>query len=337
MTITPDEFRQVGGEVSLWKRPLLLTHSRPDGDALGCLVAARAILRDSGADPISVTFDPVPPKYDLLVEREPIPRLGTDLKPADLDRADGVLIMDTCTYAQLEPVADWLRACRRPKVALDHHVTREDLADTYLVDETASAACGILYRWAQACGRELNSAAVRALFVGIATDTGWFRFSNCDAATLEIAADLVRRGVVPHAVYDRLFQAESVARVRLFGAAIDAVELHDHDRIALIPVTRDMFQKTGAIAADTEDLVNEPLRIRSVQAAVLLAEQDDGITKASFRSKGDIDVAAVAARFGGGGHTKAAGARLRASIDDARQQIIAQLTPIERQHHDRQP
>ncbi len=315
-----------------WRRPLLLTHARPDGDALGCLVAMRSILRSVGAAPLALLYETPPAKYDLLTKSEPFPIWGDSVHEADLDAIDGVLVMDTCTYNQLEPIAEWLRrnagSPTRPVVAMDHHQTRDELADEYLVDELAAAACEILYTWASTCDWSLDESAVRALFVGIATDTGWFRFSNTRSVTLEIAADLVRRGASPDETYGLLYQNESAARIRLFGAALNAMELHDGGRLAVLPVSKAMFERCGAVPADTEDLVNEPLRIAGVEAVVLLAEPADETTgpiKVSLRSKGGVNVATVAARLGGGGHERAAGVRIAGTLADVCAKVLAEL------------
>lgn len=333
--MTLDEQRACGAIVTGWKRPLLLTHTKPDGDALGCLLAMRSVLRRLKADPLAVAFEPPAPRYAALVEDDPLVVWdGGKEDPTHLGEVDGVLVMDTCAYSQLEPLSDWLRSRREaqpsvPLLVVDHHVTRDDLADHYLIDETASSASVIVYEWASACGWELDATALRALFVGVATDTGWFRHSNTDARTLEIAAALVRRGVDVHDEYTHLYQSELLPRMRLFGAALDAMELHHDNRLAIIPITSAMFARTGSTPADTEELVNEPLRVATVEVSVLLVETPESDPtgtaeiKASFRAKGDTDVAAIAARFGGGGHVKAAGARIPGSLDDAKNKILA--------------
>lgn len=332
MTLSTKTLQKLGKTIQQWKRPILLTHARADGDALGSLVAMRSVFRTFGADPLALTFDPPSPKYKLLVEDEPLPIWSETTAKNDLLAADGVLVMDTCTYSQLEPAAEWLRTVKNapniPILAVDHHVTRDELADHYLIDDSSAAVCVILYEWARACDWSLDAAAVQALFVGIATDTGWFRFSSTSARTLEIAADLVQRGIVPDYVYGRLFQAESAARIKLFGAALDAIELYHKDRLAIVPISADMFRRTGATPADTEDLINEPLRIETIEVAVLLADAGDGIIKASFRSKG-VDVAAAAQRFGGGGHVRAAGARITGTLRDVKKQIVKEFLPPE--------
>lgn len=329
--ITTRDFIRVGKLVSDWQRPALLTHTNADGDALGCLVAMRSILGSLGAHPQPLLFEPPPPRYAWVLEQEPIEVL-TESPDTALAGADGILVLDTCTAAQLKPVADWLKQTPLPKVALDHHVTRDLLVDDSLVDQTASAACLIIADWARTVGWVLDEQARLAIYLGIATDTGWFRFANTDARTLEAAADLTGRGLSPATLFERLYQCETPARFRLLAATLGTVELHHDDRLAIMTVTRDMLARTGADRRDTEDMINYPLQIGSVHVSVLLVERDSGVIRASFRSKPpsasrpDIDVAAIAAAFGGGGHYRAAGAHLKGTIDQVRTRIITGIT-----------
>jgi len=318
--------------IARWRRPILLTHSRADGDALGCLIAMRSMLAAHGAQPTGYMFEPATAKYRWFVDQHPIDIWEANARPAAVDHADGVLVMDTCTYNQLQPATEWLHAIRRdggiPIVAIDHHVTRDDLADDYLVDESAAATCAMLYELSQGCLWSLGEPALTALYVGLATDTGWFRFSNTDARALDIAAQLVCRGIVPNVLYDRLYQSESVERVRLFATALESIELLEEDQVAVMAIPSEMFARTGASPADTEDLINEAMRIGSVELAVLIVEQaEDSSTpiKVSFRSRSRVDVAALARRFGGGGHVRAAGARISGSIASVKQRILGEL------------
>ncbi len=337
MGLTKHQFEEAGNALANWRKPLLLSHAKPDGDALGSLAAMRAVLKSLGADPLAILFDDVSNRYGLFGQYDVMPKWLADVHESDLADVDGIVVLDTCTYNQLDPIADWLRTSEVPKLAVDHHVTREDLADHYLVDESAAATCLILYEWAKHMGWSLDRATCQALFVGIAMDTGWFIHSNTDARVLAAAAELTARGVLPHELHQQLFQKESEARIRLFGAALQTMELSGKGQLAVLRLSKDTMAKAGATQADTEDIVNEPLRIGSVVASVLLVESDNNLIRASFRSKPpsedsgsipDVDVAEIAREFGGGGHKRAAGARIEGSIEDVRQRVLARLEPL---------
>ncbi len=317
------------------RRPLLISHARPDGDALGSLVAMRSMLGGQNIDVLALLFEKWPKRYAVLGDSGSMPALGEDVQEADLADRDGVIILDTCAYSQLGPIADWLRRATIPKLAVDHHLTRDELADSYLVDESAAANCLIIYDWARANGWPIDRPAGDALFVGIAMDTGWFRFSNTDARVLAAAGDLVARGAKPHELFQSLFQQDSPGRVRLLGAALSSLELCADARLAVMTLTSSDFRGADATPADTENVVNEPLRITSVAVSVLLVEQGDGVIRVSLRSKPptrkvdpDVDVAAIAQLFGGGGHQRAAGARISGSLPAIRREITQSIQRI---------
>lgn len=323
--IEPAVFRQAAERAASWLRPLLLTHARPDGDAIGSLLAMRSILRGRGAQPLAVLLDPVPHAYRFLVEGDPPPVLGHNLALEGLSSTDGILVLDTCTYEQLLPLAEWLRASRRPIIALDHHVTRDLPAELHLIDTSASAAALLVWEWARTVNWSLNDEALTCLFIGMATDTGWFRFSNTDARTLDAAAELLRRGVNAADLYDRLYNNERPAKIKLAGAALSTLELFDRDRIACMQLDRAALECCAADPADTEGIINEAMRIGTVEASILLVEQPDGVIRVSLRSRKRIDVASIAVTLGGGGHPRAAGARMPGPLAEAKQRVLKAL------------
>ena len=325
-------FSEAGELIASWRRPLLLSHTRPDCDAIGSLLAMRSFMRSWGVEPMAVQFNPTPPRYAALTCYPPMLVWGDDVSENDLAGVDGVVVLDTCTYTQLKPIADWLRSAPVAKVAVDHHVTRDDLADKYVVDESASATCLILCEWARALGWRMDDEACHALFAGVATDTGWFTHANTDARTLAAAGDLISRGVVANDVFRRLSQTDSPARIRLLGVLISGMELHAGDRFAVMSLKSDMLADLKARMSDTEEMINEPMRIASVLVSVLLIEQGDGIVRVSFRSKVasgcgevDVDVSNVAQSFGGGGHKRAAGARVAGTLEDVKGKVVAHI------------
>jgi phosphoesterase RecJ-like protein len=287
----------------------------------------RAVLQGVGVHPLAVLLDPAPHAYRSLIEIDPPPVLGQNVSLEALNDTDGVIVLDTCSFEQLLPVADWLRSSKRPLIALDHHVTRDLPADVYLIDTTASAAALILLEWAVAVNWPMASVALEALWVGIATDTGWFRFSNTDARTLERAAELVQHGVNPAELYNRIYNRERAGKIKLLGAGLSTLELLEKERIACMKLTLKDFERCGAEPGDTEGIINEPMRIEPVEVSVLLVEAADGAVRLSLRSRERVDVASIAVSFGGGGHPRAAGARVHGTMAEVRQRVLDALRP----------
>lgn len=316
------------------RKPLIITHARPDGDAIGAVQAVRLRMRELNADPRPVLFDAVPARYEFLLRRGAIPVLGLDADPVAIEQADGIVIVDTCARNQIEPLFDFVSRATVPKLVIDHHVTRDLEADVMVIDPTASATCLMLQEWATHAQWCVTPEMAESLFTGVATDTGWFRHANTDGRTLAAAGELAWLGVRPHELFERLHHQESAGRFRLRAAALRSVELLADDRVALMTLPQSLFAECGATMPDTEDLVNEPFLMRSVRVSVMLVEHEGGIVRVGLRSREpaseidpDIDVADIARRWGGGGHCRAAGVRMSGTIPDVRVRIVDELVP----------
>jgi len=322
------KMKEAGRLLEPWKRPLLLTHEKPDGDALGSLAALRTILRSRGVAATAMLFDEIPPRYSIFHKYPPMDRL--EAGTGQLNEFDGIVILDTCSLSQLGPVADRLRVKGAPRIVIDHHATRDDLGACEVIDPSASATCLLLHEWCRLLRWRVEAEAAEAMFIGIAMDTGWFRHSNTDARTAVAAAALAESGVSPNALYESLYQCESVGRVRLLGKALESMEIRMGGRLAVMTLTTDAFRAAGAGLADTEDIVNEPLRIADVWVSILFVEQGDGVVRINARSKAprrgasvaNIDVASITRSLGGGGHRRAAGARVPGGLSEVKPKVL---------------
>lgn len=323
--VRPVQFQQLSDWLARCRRPLLVTHRRPDGDALGALAGLGAALRQGGLVPQVVLFEPWPARYELL-EAGTSWELWDQAREALTAACDALVILDTCSLAQLEPLGAYLSRAPRTLV-IDHHLTRDGLAgragDLRVLDETAAATCLILAEWVQAAGLSCGPAMATALLAGIATDCGWFRFANTDARALRVAAELAARGAVPGAIHRALYQQERPERLRLTARMLAGLRLHADGRLAVMGLRRADLAASGADPSMTEDLVNQAMCLGCAEAALLFTEEQDGLVRVSFRSKQELDVSALAARFGGGGHARAAGARLRGRWEEVVPRVVA--------------
>lgn len=313
------------------RSPLLVSHRRPDGDALGSLAAMSLALRQRGHGPTALLFEPLPRRYAFL---EPLAdwRLWDEQASTLAGAADGVVILDTCSLSQLEPIADFL-ACAPRTLVVDHHATRDPLGlrdgDLLLIDEAAGANCLILAEWFAAAGIRLEPRLALALLTGIATDCGWFRFSNTDARMLRAAAELVAAGAEPARLYAHLYQQEPLARLKLVARVLDSLTLFARGRLAVMTLRPADFDAAGADPSMTEDLVNEAGRLAGAEATILFTEEE-GVIRVNLRSRQvdesePLDVAQIARRYGGGGHARAAGARVRGEWERVVPRIVAEV------------
>jgi phosphoesterase RecJ-like protein len=322
MTPLADQYRSAGKLIDQWSRVLLLTHERPDGDALGCLIGLARMLRAGGKKVTAACFGAPGPRYAKLVASTELTILPDDSFEIATEGLDGVIIADTCALSQLKPASSFLQSRAVPIVVIDHHVTRDDIADCAVIDPSASASSLQVLELAETLDWPIDLETATALFSGMATDTGWFRFSNTDARTLHAAARLAERCAAPNELYQAYYMSDTPAKSRLLGAALSQLELHEEDRVAVMCVTPDLLERCGAARSDAEDLVNEPMRIGIVEATILLSTLDPGVIKASLRSKRLVDCAALAAKLGGGGHERAAGVRINGDLQSVKDLIL---------------
>jgi phosphoesterase RecJ-like protein len=306
-------------------RFLLTTHVRPDGDGLGSMKALADILGRQGKEVHLVTATSMPDRYRFLDPEGQIVRFS------ELDdrwaNAEVVIVLDTGTWNQLGDFGAFFRTLRAEKFVIDHHVTQDDLGAARLVDVSAEATGRLVYEAIAAMGAPLTEAAAGFLFVAIAMDTGWFRHSNASPETFGLAEKLVRAGAKPHLLYDRLFEENSLHRLKLMGIVLERLQVMHGGRVAYSEVRQTDYSLMGAKPQDTEDLVNFTRSLSGVEVGLLFMEQPRGGIKVSFRSRSRVDVARIAEQFGGGGHRLASGATIaNASLEEARERVLRAVT-----------
>ncbi len=324
------DFSKAAARISGARRVLITTHARADGDAIGSALGLFRAVRSIGRDASVYLHEHVPPRYDFLPDVGAVQLWHAESEPAAhlaVDGMDLIVIVDTCAIAQLDKAASVINASSAAKLAIDHHVTRDSIVDEIVLDSTAGSCAQMIAQLCDAAGWPIDAETATLLFTGMATDTGWFRFSNADARVFEIASRLIKAGVKPNELYERLYLNEPEPRVRLIGAVASSFELRSDGRLAVIRITQEMLRRCGANSSMTEEVINESHRVGSVIASVMLVEPAtaDEPVRVSFRSKRDVNVAAVACHFGGGGHERAAGAKLREPFEEAVGRVTAEM------------
>ncbi len=322
MSISEAILRQGGERVLDWQRILLLTHERPDGDALGSIVGLSRMLNAAGKQAEAVIFGDFPVRYRGVLADDCVSHWDRSDPETLAEKYDGAIIADTSAFIQLMPAAALLESRVLPIVVVDHHITRDAVGDYEIIDETASSASVLVAEWGELMGWPIDQTAALAMFIGMATDTGWFRYSNTDPRTLSCAARMLERGFATDTLYDALFMRHTEARMRLTGRMLTGVTFHAGRRVAVATVTSDLVAECHADISDLDDLVNETMKLEQVQVSLLFVEHARNPVKVSLRSKGQIDVAAIAQSLGGGGHARAAGVRLQLPLEEARRVVV---------------
>jgi phosphoesterase RecJ-like protein len=303
------------------KRFLLTTHVRPDGDGLGSQLALAEVLEKMGKQVHPVIASSWPPRYHFL---DPNKRIQQFTAPGDAWRGvDMAIVLDTGTWNQLGDFGPFLKSLNVTKAVIDHHVTQDDLGAVRFVDTSAEATGRLVYEAIQALGAPLPEGAATMLFVALAMDTGWFRHPNATAKTFALAADLIAAGAQPSPLYDHLYERNSLSSLKLKGLVLERMQLAEGGKVAHSEICRSDYGATGATPQESEDLVNYTRSLAGVEVGLLFMEQPAGGVKVSFRSTGTVDVARIAAQFGGGGHRAASGATVNDSLEQVRTRVLA--------------
>lgn len=296
------------------ERVVITSHLRPDGDALGSEIALARFLRKLGKEALVLNADAAPRPLAWLLDEQPKGLVvrheeGSVKQAAALAEADAIVVLDTGAGHRLGALEARLRAAPAPKYLLDHHPAPEAWFDLACVRTGAAAAAEIVYDLIAGHDPTLIDAAIAtALYVGLVTDTGSFRYSATTPRTHQIVADLLDRGgIQAEPIHIAVYDGRTREGLRLLARSLDTIATHYGGRLATMYVTQDMLRETGAFFDETEGLIGYALSLDGVIAAVIFLETPSAV-KLSFRSKGDCPINAWAGRYGGGGHPNASGA-----------------------------
>ncbi|MFA5422493.1 MAG: bifunctional oligoribonuclease/PAP phosphatase NrnA [Phycisphaerae bacterium] len=321
MAIT-DDFQRALELISRSQNILITTHTRPDGDACGSLLAMAEAFRAQGKNVTAMLLSELPQWYEFLFEHK-LPIYDNEIKPDQLTGIDLIVLVDVNSDSQLPKFCDYLKNQRNGAklLVIDHHVTNDGLGNVEIIDISAAATGLIVYDLFQFAGWTITEKIANALFVAISTDTGWFQFSSTDARTFTTCGKLMEFGVNAAELYRKLYQNFTPQRFRLMTRMFDSLELHLDGRYAVQQLTLKDFEETGASYTDTENLIDRCRCISSVQAVAFFTEQKDGRVRCSLRSTGKVDMRLVGQKFGGGGHIVAAGVHLPGPMENAKKLI----------------
>lgn len=297
---------------------VITCHVDPDPDCLGSMLALEWGLTRLGKQVAMVSSDPVREESRFLP--------GADrVRQAPAPPADALIIVD-CDSSRIGAVRKQLSQYEYV-YNIDHHVTNTGEGALHYVDPQAAATGEIIFRLLTDHWRlPLDATAATNLYAALMADTGSFRYSNTTAATLHIAAQLVAAGAKPDEIAGSFYDDTSWNALMLLKLSLDTLAKSADGRVAWMVVTRDMLAQAGAVDDDSSGFVQYPRSIRGVEAALLLRELADGQTRVSLRSRGRVDVSAVAAAFGGGGHPGASGCTINAPISEALDRLLAELS-----------
>jgi phosphoesterase RecJ-like protein len=327
-TLSPrfDELRELLDEA---QSVVVSGHTKADGDAVGAISALRRHLELDGKQVTALLLEPLSPRYDFM-QFAKHHEVYDPAEHADLVRDADVFIMcDLSSLGRLGPLEGAVRDGKARTVCVDHHPCEDGgPAHVNLMDERATATGRIVWDYIQHVGARVDREIAESVFVSVSTDTGWFRYANTDAGVMQLAAELSGYDLDLPEMYRAIYQSHSTAMLRLLGHVTRSMNAELGGRLVWA-VIRDAFvQDLEVDRLDTDPILDVLRSGADVTAVALFTEQPGGEVQVSLRSRGDVDVNRVARRFGGGGHTHAAGTTLAAS--DAESQMRGMVAEIRR-------
>ncbi len=320
------------------KHVTVVSHAKPDGDAAGSILAIVRAVRSLGIRADGFFTGVVDPNILALAAENEV-KLAPAHSPDPA--SDLAILVDTGAWSQVEPLDGWLKSMAGRVVGLDHHARGDDIASLRVVDCSMASCTQLIARLVDELGVPLiaqgqapKHSIAEAVFVGLATDTGWFQFQNATAAVFALASRLLALGVDKIALYQQLEENNRPARLAAMARALSSLSFYAGGRVTIMAISHSDFAQTGANSDDVGGIVNIPLSIGPVGMSVVLTESQPGITKASFRSKPMasgapfVSVSDFAAKFGGGGHAFAAGAKFKRPLADALAEVTVAIEAL---------
>jgi phosphoesterase RecJ-like protein len=303
---------------------IITAHTNPDGDAVGSALALHRFAKNCGKNSKILCDSPLPPNLEFLNNNEyevydPTEHAGF------IDSADSIYILDLNDSRRLKRLEDVIVKSNKQKVLIDHHLDPQDFANQYFTDTEASSTAELIYKFIKFTNYEfLDKDVALALYVGIMTDSGSFRFPRTDGDLHRITADLIDKGADPVYAYDEVYNQNTLKTTKLLGEALHGLQIYCDDKLCIMTITKSMLKNANATNADLEGFVEKTLTVSGVQIGIMLSEMlDKDEIRMSFRSKGEYSVREIAMEFGGGGHFHASGARcFSCSLDEAKSKVI---------------
>jgi len=305
------------------KKFIITTHLFSEGDAIGSELALKRFLCGINKDAVIVNNEALPAVYRCFDTDRDVKFLRNKDVNINLNDFDAIFIVDVADWSQLGDFADMIKASSIKKVCIDHHASNPGYADINFIDQHASSAGELIFDLINFMNGEITLEIATPLYLSIATDTGWFKFSNTSAKALKACSDLIEIGVKSEIIYEQLFQNKHMSYLKLLTLALGILRPECDGKVVWTKITKEMIKSSGVPFVDTDVIIDLIRAVQEVEVVIIFREIGHRKTKLSFRSKHTVDVAKLASDFGGGGHVRAAGASMNEPIDTAIGNVIS--------------
>ncbi len=313
-----------------FRKIIITSHENPDADAIGSEYAICLLLKKLGYNAAIMTCEEIPEKYNFInignyinvYSRENI--INEDLSDAAL------VVLDTNTPTNTGYIYNLIKDFVKDIFIIDHHEIDENIfnKEKSIIDENSSSTCEILFNIFKYCRVDIDFPAAQAIYAGILYDTGSFIYPKTSSKTLEIASILVKKGVIPNNVYSNLYEMNSLSSLRLQSKVFSEIEFYHYNKIALQVMLKTTLEYFKANYEDGDNIINLPLKCKDILVSVFFKENYNGILRCSIRSKNNIDVVGIAKKYGGGGHTTAAGFKCKESLEIVKEKVLKEIIQL---------
>jgi bifunctional oligoribonuclease and PAP phosphatase NrnA len=317
--MTNTELGQIVEAIRTRQRFVISSHSRPDGDSIGSQLAAAYALRALGKQVTVVNADAAPPP---LMQFPGVSDIRVSARVEEEPGPDAAAIIMECGDLARTGVSGLDRFF---VINIDHHPGNTVYGAINWFDASAAACAELVYDLVRALGVPFTREIATHIYLAILTDTGSFHYSSISPRTFDICREAIEAGVDPVLVARNVYDSNNMGRLKLFGAVLSAMQIDQTGRIAIVYLDHEMARQAGGTYDDTEGLINLPLTVKEIQGVVFFKQSEGEEYRVSMRSKGDIDIGAVAKEFGGGGHKNAAGCTVTGAIDALQKMFIDQI------------
>lgn len=290
---------------------LILTHSSPDGDTLGCGFALCEALQLAGKNAVVRCGDKIPAKYSYM----------GSICEDDIEY-ENIIAVDVAD-AKLLGTDFEARFGDKVKLCIDHHGSNRLYAEKTLLDASAAAACEIILEVIKELGVSVTKTIADCIFTGLSTDTGCFRYANVTPRTLHMAAEMIESGAEHSKINVIMFETKTRTYVALERLALESMKMYLDGKCAFITITQDMYRRSGSDESEVDAIASIPRQIEGVVVGVTMREKKDGTFKVSLRTHEGVDASEVCAMLGGGGHPRAAGCTVSGNVNTARNLVIS--------------
>lgn len=311
-----NKYKKVINEIRKHKIFLITSHVNPEADSIGSQVAFVELLKAMGKKAFMLNADKPSRRYSFL------PNCNNIITLYKNQKYDAICFLDCADTKRIGRIYQGLNLSKRT-INIDHHISNDSFADVNLVIEKASSTAEILYDLFKEARVKINKTAAICMYAAVLTDTGSFNYSNVTSNTHKVVADLVKCGIDTNKIYKKAYEEVAPSTIKLLANTLSTLKISADNKIAWVKIDKAMLRKSNASPEDEEDFVNFPRSIKGVKVAMLFTEVEKNKIKVSFRANESADVNKIALCFSGGGHKKASGCTINATMREAEKKVLS--------------